>query len=166
VCHPNFAPRTDIVDGVETVLLTEDGAEICTPVRGCKDDQPADGGRYGPMCEPVPDDKLCAKHGDVGAVVAKPNNKLVLPATFTTMGDACSYDFECDSYNCMGFCAFGKGGPRQGALCRENCAYFSLAFCLLTSNDFFLACASFCFCASVITLFFLGFLSLPLLPIF
>lgn len=120
VCHPNFAPRTDIVDGVETVLLTEDGAEMCTPVRGCKDDQPADGGRYGPMCDPVPDDKLCAKHGDVGAVVAKPNNKLVLPATFTTMGDACSYDFECDSYNCLGFCAFGKGGPRQGALCRED----------------------------------------------
>ena len=120
VCHPNFAPRTDFVDGVETVLLAEDGAQICTPVNGCKDDQPADGGRFGPMCELVPDDKLCALHGDVNAVVAKPNNKLVLPATFTTSGEACSYDFECDSYNCLGFCAYGKGGPRQGALCRED----------------------------------------------
>ena len=40
--------------------------------------------------------------------------------TFTTSGEACAYDFECGSYNCLGFCAYGKGGPRQGALCRED----------------------------------------------
>lgn len=120
VCHPNFAPLTDVAEGVETIVLTEEGAQICTPVRGCKDDQPKDGGRYGAMCEAVPSDKLCAAHGDENAVVASPNNKLVLPATFTTTGQTCAYDFECASYNCMGFCAFGEGGPRQGALCREN----------------------------------------------
>ena len=117
VCHPNFEPR---VDENGTIALDENGAMYCSPVRGCKDDQPADGGRYGPMCEAVPDDKRCAIHGDVNAVVKTPNNKVVLPNTFTTNAQQCDYDFECASYNCMGFCSIGKGGPRQGALCRED----------------------------------------------
>ena len=117
VCHPNFQPR---LDENGTIALDEDGAMYCSPLRGCKDDQPADGGRYGPMCEAVPENKRCAVHGDVNAVVKKPNNKLVLPNTFTTTGQQCEYDFQCASYNCMGFCTIGKNGPRAGALCRSD----------------------------------------------
>lgn len=117
ICHPNFQPR---LNDSGAVALTLDGAMICSPVRGCKDDQPEDGGRFGPMCEAVPENQRCAKHGDVNARLEKSNNDMVLPNTFTTMGQTCDYDFECDSYNCLGFCTYGKGGPRQGALCRED----------------------------------------------
>ena len=50
VCHSNFAPRRD---DAGAIVLDADGAQICTPVRGCKDDQPADGVRVGPMREAV-----------------------------------------------------------------------------------------------------------------
>ena len=116
-CHPNFAPRRN---DSNALLLDADGAEICTPVRGCKDDQPVDGGRVGPMCEAVPADKLCSLHGDVGATVRRQNNKVPLPATFSSTGITCDYSFECPSYACLGYCAYGKGGPVEGALCRED----------------------------------------------
>ena len=105
-CHPNFLERVD-----------DDGAVVCTPVRGCKDDQAADGGRFGAMCEAVPESDRCGRHGDVNAVVAKTNNNLVLPATFSSTGESCSYDFECASYNCLGRCVTGL---RRNALCSED----------------------------------------------
>ena len=106
-CHPNFAPRVDD-DG--NIVLTEEGAQICSPVRGCADDQ-----RVGPMCTPVAE--KCDAHGDVGAQLANANNLMVAPFTFTTTGQSCEYDHDCPSYNCLGWCV---DGALPGTLCQED----------------------------------------------
>ena len=116
-CHPNFEPRRND-DG--SIFYTDEGAMVCGPVfPGCKDDQPAGGGRSGTMCEPV---ENCAQWGDVNAKVRQTNADAALaqPATFTFNGQTCLYDHDCeDSYNCRGICSFGKGGL-EGALCLES----------------------------------------------
>ena len=106
-CHPHFAPR---VDDTGTIVLTENGAQICSPVGGCVDDQ-----RVGPMCTPVAEP--CDAHGDVGAQLANANNLMVAPFTFTTTGQVCAYDHDCPSYNCLGWCV---DGALPGTLCQEN----------------------------------------------
>ena len=117
VCGPNFAPRTD--DEGVVILDPQTGAEICSPVRGCKDDgQPSDGGRVGTMCEAVPEHKRCGKHGDQGAKIKYTNNNLQTPFSFTTTGVQCFYNYECPSYNCKGVCGFSS--PIAGALCQED----------------------------------------------
>ena len=75
-------------------------------------------GRVGPMCEAV--GERCAAHGDVGATGEHTNNNLLTPLTFTTTGTVCDYHHDCPSYACFGFCAYGKGGPVEGALCGED----------------------------------------------
>ena len=117
-CHPNFEPRRND-DG--SIFYTDEGAMVCGPVfPGCKDDQPAGGGRSGTMCEPV---ENCAQWGDVNAKVRQTNADAALaqPATFTfNGGQTCLYDHDCeDSYNCRGICSWGKGGL-EGALCLES----------------------------------------------
>lgn len=108
-CHPHFAPR---VDDAGAIVLTEDGAQICSPVGGCVDDQ-----RVGPMCTQVAE--RCDAYGDVGAQLANANNLMVAPLSFTSNGQACDYDHDCDSYNCLGWCAYGEGGL-EGTLCQED----------------------------------------------
>lgn len=116
-CAPGFQPRLNN-DG--SVFLTDEGAMVCGPVfPGCVDDQPAGGGRSGPMCEVV---ENCAQWGDVNAKVRETNADVALaqPATFTFNGQTCQYDHDCEqSYNCRGICSWGKGGL-EGALCLED----------------------------------------------
>ena len=117
-CADNFAPRRN----ASGIMYTDDGAEICTPVRGCKDDvQPDGGGRWGPNCEAVAPDRLCRQHGDPKAELAAENNKMILSRTFTSTGESCSYHSDCpNSYSCLGYCAFREGSVRAGQLCEED----------------------------------------------
>ena len=116
-CGPNFAPRRN----ASGIMYTPDGAQICTPVQGCVDDgQPAGGGRWGPDCEAVTPDRNCRLHGDPDANLAVENNKMVLSRTFTSSGNACSYNSQCKTYSCRGYCAFRENALRPGALCEED----------------------------------------------
>lgn len=123
-CGANFAPRRN----ASGIMNTPDGAQICTPVQGCADDgQPAGGGRWGPDCEAVTPDRLCRLHGDPNANLAVENNKMVLSRTFTSSGNACSYNSDCSkTYSCRGYCAFQEGALRPGALCEEDSDCLSL----------------------------------------
>ena len=116
VCAEGFQPQMNN-DG--TIFKTDESAMVCGPVfPGCLDDQPAGGGRSGPLCEPV---ENCAQHGDVNAKVRFTNADAALaqPVTFTFSGETCAYHHDCKSYNCRGMCSWGKGGL-EGAGCLED----------------------------------------------
>lgn len=116
VCAEGFEPQRNN-DG--SIFYTGEGAMVCGPVYpGCVDDQPAGGGRSGPMCEPV---ENCAQHGDTNAFVRLTNADAAMaqPVTFTFAGQACDYHHDCKSYNCQGICSWGRGGL-EGALCIED----------------------------------------------
>ena len=113
VCGDQFQPALDD-DG--SIILNEDGSQVCGPVRGCKDDAEPGSGRVGKYCDLVKEN--CRAHGDINAKVKVTNNDLPLPFTFTFDGNACAYHDDCDSYNCQGLCSLDS--VTANALCYED----------------------------------------------